>query len=197
MSPRKLRITLIIVLAIALSIAYTAFLFSRKTEHRELPILGQVHDFNLFDEKGKEFSLSKLKGDIWIANFFFTTCSDICPVMSKNMAALHRSFALVDDVTQVSITVNPEFDSSGVLQKYAEKYRANTSKWHFLTGTRAQITELVVKSFKLGSIEEPIFHSSKFALVDRRGLIRGYYDGVQPGEVSQLFNDTATLLREK
>jgi len=113
------------------------------------------------------------------------------------MAALHRSFALVGNVTQVSITVNPEFDSAHVLQKYAEKYKANTSKWHFLTGSRAQITELAVKSFKLGSIEEPVFHSSKFALVDRQGLIRGYYDGVQPGEVSQLFTDITVLLKEK
>jgi protein SCO1/2 len=81
--------------------------------------------------------------------------------------------------------------------KYAEKFKANTSKWHFLTGTRAQITELAVKSFKLGSIEEPVFHSPKFALVDRKGWIRGYYDGVQSGEVSQLFSDIASLLKEK
>jgi len=197
MSSNKLRITLIIVLAAFLFITYTVFLFSHNRIQPDLPVLGQVHDFNLFDEKGKEFPLSKLQGDIWIANFFFTTCSGICPVMSKNMAALHRSFALVDDVTQVSITVNPEFDSSSVLQKYAEKYRANTLKWHFLTGTRGQITELAVKSFKLGSIEEPVFHSSKFVLVDRQGLIRGYYDGVQPGEVSQLFTDITLLLKEK
>jgi len=197
MPAKKNRLTLIVVLAVVLSIAYTIFLFSRQTERPDLPVLGQVHDFNLFDEKGKEFSLSKLQGNIWIANFFFTTCGDICPVMSKNMASLHRSFALVDHVTQVSITVNPEFDSSAVLQKYAEKYRANTSKWHFLTGTRGQITELAVKSFKMGSIEEPVFHSSKFALVDRRGSIRGYYDGVQPGEVSQLFTDITALLKEE
>jgi len=197
MSAKKIRLTLIVILAVVLFVTYTVFLFTRQTKPPELPVLGQVHDFNLFDEKGKEFSLSKLQGDIWIANFFFTTCSGICPVMSKNMAALHRSFALVSDVTQVSITVNPEFDSSGVLQKYAEKYKANTSKWHFLTGTRGQITELAVKSFKLGSIEEPVFHSSKFALVDRQGLIRGYYDGVQPGEVSQLFTDITVLLKEQ
>ncbi len=196
MSAKKNRVTLIIVLAVILFITYTVFLFARQTDRPDLPVLGQVHDFNLFDEKGEEFSLSTLQGDIWIANFFFTTCSDICPVMSKNMASLHRSFALVSDVTQVSITVNPEFDSASVLQKYAEKYRANTSKWHFLTGTRAQITELAVKSFKLGSIEEPVFHSSKFALVDRKGMIRGFYDGVQPGEVSQLFKDIVYLSKE-
>lgn len=197
MSSKKNRLTLIAILAVILSITYTVFLFTQQTKHPDLPVLGQVHDFNLFDEKGNKFSLSRLQGDIWIANFFFTTCSDICPVMSKNMAALHRSFALVGDVTQVSITVNPEFDSSNVLQKYAEKYKANTSKWHFLTGTRAQITELAIKSFKLGSIEEPVFHSSKFALVDRQGSIRGYYDGVQPGEVSQLFTDITVLLKEQ
>jgi len=197
MPSNKLRIIIVTVLAVILFISYTVFLFSQKVIHPDLPVLGQVHDFNLIDEKGEEFSLSRLQGDVWIANFFFTTCSDICPIMSKNMAALHRSFALVGDVTQVSITVNPEFDSSTVLQQYAEKYKANTSKWHFLTGTREQITELAVKSFKLGSIDEPVFHSSKFALVDRRGSIRGYYDGVQPGEVSQLFTDITVLLKEK
>ena len=196
MSVKQYRLTLLIVLAVVLFVTYTIFLFTRQTERPDLPFLGQVQDFNLFDEKGEEFSLSRLRGDIWIANFFFTTCSDICPVMSKNMAALHRSFALVGDVTQISITVNPEFDSSVVLKKYAQKYQANTSKWHFLTGTRAQITELAVNSFKLGSIEEPVFHSSKFALVDRQGSIRGYYDGVQPGEVSQLFTDITVLLKE-
>jgi len=197
MSAKKNRLILIVILAVVLSTTYTFFLFTQQKTRPDLPVLGQVLDFHLIDEKGKAFSLSTLAGDIWIANFFFTTCSDICPVMSKNMAALHRSFALVGDVTQVSITVNPEFDSSNVLQKYAEKYKANTSKWHFLTGTRRQITELAVKSFKLGSIEEPVFHSSKFALVDRQGSIRGYYDGVQPGEVSQLFTDITVLLKEQ
>jgi len=196
MSAKQFRLTLLIVLAVVLFVTYTVYLFTRQSKRPDLPVLGQVQDFNLFDEKGEEFSLSRLRGDIWIANFFFTTCSDICPVMSKNMAALHRSFALVGDVTQISITVNPEFDSSVVLKKYAQKYQANTSKWHFLTGTRAQITELAVNSFKLGSIEEPVFHSSKFALVDRQGSIRGYYDGVQPGEVSQLFTDITVLLKE-
>ena len=197
MSAKQFRLTLLIVLAVVLFVTYTVYLFTRQSKRPDLPVLGQVQDFNLFDEKGEEFSLSRLQGDIWIANFFFTTCSDICPVMSKNMAALHRSFALVGDVTQISITVNPEFDSSVVLKKYAQKYQANTSKWHFLTGTRAQITELAVNSFKLGSIEEPVFHSSKFALVDRQGSIRGYYDGVQPGEVSQLFTDITVLLKEQ
>lgn len=166
---KKGKIKPLVVIGIVLFIAYTTLLFSCKAVHPELPVLGQVQEFNLYDEKGKAFSSGELEGDIWIANFFFTTCATICPLMTKNMAALHRSFELVDDVTQVSITVNPEYDSSEVLKRYAEKYKADTSKWHFLTGTREQITEMAVKSFKLGSIEEPVFHSAKFALVDRRG----------------------------
>ena len=191
------RIITILVLAVCLFVAYTAYLFSNHPQDKKLPVLGQVNNFQLFDENGDEFALRQLHGKIWIANFFFTTCADICPVMSKNMAALHRSYNLIEDVWHVSITVNPEYDSAGVLKNYAKTFNADTSKWHFLTGPRAQITELAVKSFKLGSIEEPVFHSAKFALVDRRGLIRGYYDGVQPGEVSQLFKDISVLLKEK
>jgi len=196
MSFKKLRIILIISLAVILFITYSVFLFTKELEQPNLPVLGQVYDFHLTDEQGAAFSLNNLSGDIWVANFFFTTCGDICPIMSKNMAALHRSFALMDGFAQVSITVNPEFDSSQVLKGYAKTYKANTGKWHFLTGSRDQIKELAIKSFKLGSIEEPVFHSAKFALVDRRGLIRGYYDGVQPGEVSQLFKDISKLLME-
>ena len=197
MSQRRFITIAGICLTVSLFIAYTAWSFFKETQLKKLPVLGQVENFQLYDEQGREFSLSRLEGNIWIANFFFTTCGDICPVMSRNMAALHRTFEMIDGVTLVSITVNPEMDSSGVLKAYAAKYNADTDKWHFLTGPRTQIQELAVKSFKLGSIEEPIFHSPKFALVDRKGLIRGYYDGVQSGEVSQLFKDVALLLKEK
>lgn len=197
MTGKRFRILLIIILAVSLFVSYSVYLFQKEMTVERLPVLGQVQDFRLFDESGKEFTLRDLAGKIWIANFFFTTCGDICPMMTKNMAALHRSFELVGDVTHVSITVNPEYDSSSVLRQYAQKYKANTRKWHFLTGPRAMITELAVGSFKIGSIEEPVFHSSKFALVDGDGRIRGYYDGVQSGEVSELFRDVALLLKER
>ena len=180
-----------------MSITYALMLFRAETQQRELPVLGQIHNFELFDEEGREFTLNKLSGEIWIANFFFTTCGDICPIMSKNMAALHRTFEQIEGVKFVSITVNPEMDSSPVLKKYADKFKANTDRWHFLTGPRAQITDLAINSFKLGAIEEPVFHSAKFTLVDRHGMIRGYYDGVQAGEVSQLFKDVTQLLKER
>jgi len=197
MSSIKIRITLIISLAILLSVTYATYLFTQKNQQTNLPVLGQVYDFELTDEQGVAFSLDALQGNIWTANFFFTSCGGICPIMTKNMAALHRSFELVENVQHVSITVNPEIDSSEILKKYGQKYKANQNKWHFLTGTREQIKDLAVRSFKLGSVDEPVFHSSKFALIDRKGFIRGYYDGVQAGEVSQLFMDVALLLKEK
>ena len=188
---------ILISLGICLFISFTAFSFYKETRKESLPVLGQVRNFHLLDEQGRNFSLGSLQGEIWIANFFFTTCSDICPIMSRNMAALHRTFAMVDGVSLVSITVNPENDSSQVLNEYARKYKADTDKWHFLTGPRTQIKELAVESFKLGSVDEPVFHSAQFALVDRQGMIRGYYDGVQSGEVSQLFKDVSLLLKEQ
>ena len=192
---KNVRIVLIVTLAVLLSFTFGYYLFTQETKKKNLPVLGQVYDFQLTDAQGDAFSLKELKGKIWTANFFFTTCAGICPVMTKNMASLHRSFELLDNVNHVSITVNPEFDSTEILAKYALKYNANQSKWHFLTGSRSQVKELAIKSFKLGSIEEPVFHSSKFALVDQNGFIRGYYDGVQSGEVSQLFQDISILLK--
>jgi len=197
MNFQKLRIIIIAVLTCSLFGLYSVHIFRNETSDKNLPVIGQVNDFQLIDEKNRPFSIKDLKGKVWTANFFFTTCSDICPIMTKNMAAIHRSFEMIDQVAHVSVTVNPETDDSGVLKKYAEKFNANTDKWHFLTGPRHIIHDLAVRSFKLGAIDEPVFHSSKFALIDRHGFIRGYYDGVQAGEVSQLYIDATRLLKEK
>jgi len=113
------------------------------------------------------------------------------------MASLHRSFELVKEISLVSITVNPENDTPQILSDYARKFNANQKKWHFLTGDREKIHQVVIGSFKLGSIEEPVFHSTYLVLVDRFGLIRGYYDGMKQAEVNKLFKDAAALVQEK
>ena len=195
--PKKFPTIIIISTAVLLSLTYAVISFQHETRRKTLPAYGQVKDFQLTDEQGDSFSLARLKGNVWVANFFFTTCSDICPMMSKNMATLQNSFLLADGIQLVSITVNPENDSPPILKKYADKFNAQQRKWHFLTGPRAMIKDLAVNSFKLGSIEEPVFHSSKFALVDQDGIIRGYYDGVESGEVSQLYKDAALLFKKK
>ena len=182
--------------AVFLFLTFAVYSFKKEFPGKTLPVLGQVRDFTLTDVNGEGFGLKKLLGRVWVANFFFTTCSDICPIMNKNMAALTRSFELVRAVDFVSISVNPEHDSPTVLKQYAEKYQA-TKRWHFLTGSRDVITDLAVKSFNLGDIKEPVFHSAYFSLVDRYGNIRGYYDGTKTEGLNRLFKDAAKLLKEK
>jgi len=162
-----------------------------------LPVIGQIADFHLLNSDGKMVSLKDLKNKVWVADFIFTTCGGICPTMTAHMAQLHRSYVLVDDVRLVSISVNPENDTPEVLKAYAKKFKANTGRWLFLTGPLADIQKLAVGSFKLGKIDEPVFHSSYFTLVDRQGRIRGYYDGMDKEKLARLFKDIAVVLREK
>lgn len=166
-----------------------------ENNRNSLPILGHVSDFTLHDTSNKEFNLSELNGKVWIACFFFTTCSDICPIMIKNMTTLNQSFSSVKDVQMVSVTVNPEQDSTDVLAGYAKKNNLNEEKWHFLTGSRDKIADLMIKSFKIGSMEEPIFHSPHFVLVDRNNQIRGYYEGTVADNMKKISQDVKFLLR--
>ena len=192
----KRLILVIVFLNLFLFSMFTVYIFKKETQKIRLPVLGTVHDFLLYDTKAKEFQLKDLDNKIWIANFIFTTCGGICPIMSKNMAALHRSYFRENDIEVVSFTVNPENDSPEVLAQYAQKLNADTSKWHFLTGSRETITDLAVNSFKIGSVAEPIFHSGYFILIDKKAQIRGYYDGTEQEAVRKLFKDVAQLLKE-
>ncbi|MFA5060079.1 MAG: SCO family protein [Candidatus Omnitrophota bacterium] len=164
---------------------------------KKLPVLGNVVDFSLLDSTQKQVSLSNFKNKVWVANFFFTTCGSICPMMTQNMMKVYKRFLDDPDVHYVSISVNPEFDSPEILTRYAQKYGADPLKWHFLTGPRESIQELAVKGFKVGTVDEPVFHSSYFILIDKNANIRGYYDGITQKGVDQLTADIALLLKEK
>ena len=157
---------------------------------------GTVADFLLKDQNGRDVSLAALKGKVWVADLIFTTCGGVCPMMSKNMSALHQNFARFKDVCMVSISVNPENDSPQVLNTYARKYKVQGDQWIFLTGPRADIQKLAVESFKMGDMKEIIFHSALFVLVDRKGQIRGYYDGTDKERLKQLSKDLPFLRRE-
>ncbi len=163
----------------------------------QLPRLGQVQDFALIDSEGRTIGLKDLMGKVWLADFMFTTCGNICPMMTKNMSQIHKSYQMFDDVKMVSFSVNPENDQPEVLKKYAKKFNANTDSWYFLTGSREELTNVAVNSFKLGDIKEPIFHSSYFALVDRQGMIRGYYDGVDKDNLQKIAKDIRAVIMEK
>ena len=195
----KAKNTLVILIGISiiLSFSFLIYLFKAETRTNPLPILGQVPDFQLYDSNGQEFNSSNLKGKVWVADFIFTSCGGICPIMTKNMAQLQRSFQMMNDAHFVSFSVNPDYDSPAGLNGFAKKYNADTRNWHFLTGQRDAITHLTVQGFKMGSIDEPIFHSAKFALVDQGMRIRGYYEGTESSEIAKLFKDMANLMKEK
>ena len=192
----KFFIILLATTSVVLFFYLTLVFYRQAVQKPRLPVLGQVKDFTLYNSDGKEFSSKQLKGRVWIADFFFTTCSDICPMMTKHLSSIHQSLKIEKNITLVSFTVNPEHDTPEVLKTYAEKLKADTRKWFFLTGGRDQITDIAVKSFKLGAVDEPVFHSSYFTLVDRYGLIRGYYDGVKQENLAHLLKDAAALLKD-
>lgn len=182
---------------VILSGVFCVYLFSKNNKKDPLPIYGQIKDFQLIDSNKDRFQYSQLKDKIWVADFFFTTCGTICPIMSKNMQSLYGAYKSNPIIEFVSISVNPEQDTPDVLAEYAKRYQANTDTWHFLTGPREDIKDLTVNSFKIGSIEDPIFHSANFVLVDKSGRIRGYYDGTVREEIMELSNDLGQLLKEK
>ncbi len=195
--PKKNLIIGIVLTACIFSLGFFFYFLKEEAKVRPLPFLGQVEAFGLTDSNARAFTQVPLEGKVWVANFIFTTCSGICPLMTKNMAQLYRSYLLIDGVDFVSFSVNPENDTPQALSQYAKEKKADTRRWHFLTGTREAIQAVAVKSFKLGTIEEPIFHSGKFALVDRHLRIRGYYEGTSAEELPKLFKDVAALLRER
>ena len=170
---------------------------------KPLPALGQVQDFHLTDRSGKEISLEDLKGRPWVASFIFTRCAGICPMMSGHMRRLQDSLKK-EDVRFVSFSVDPEYDTVDRLKEYAKRFQADPEKWFFLTGDKKVIFNLSLKSFYLGvgdvapgeqaAPDQVVTHSSRFALVDARGMIRGYYDGDKPESLDGLLGDIKSLL---
>lgn len=153
-------------------------------------VYGKVPAMTLTDQTGAAFDLGKdLHGKVWIANFIFTRCSGICPIMSGNMKRIAAQMPQ-EDIRFVSFTVDPEFDKSEVLAQYAKRF-GEDPRWHFLTGSKSELHELSQQHFRLGVTEEgqAVMHSSKFVLVDREGDIRGYFDS----EASEF---PAALLKE-
>lgn len=178
------------------------FMRSRDQRALQLRVYGTVPDFSLVAEDGRRVTSSDFAGRIFVADFIFTRCAGTCPVMSGQMRSLQAEFANLPDVLLVSITVDPGYDTQDILQQFAKQYGAVPKKWVFLTGDKSSIHHLAQKGFRLGVSEEggtpvePIIHSTKFVLVDRRSRIRGYYDGTEEESVKRLIDDVKALLKE-
>ncbi len=161
-----------------------------------LPVLGEIPEFSMIDTNHESFGADDLRGKIWVADFIFTTCAGPCPIMSTAMLELHNEFIDDQDVRTVSFTVNPDYDTPDVLAEYAERYEANTEQWHFLHAPYEDIQAIISNGFKMGDIEEIVFHSTYFSLVDKNMHIRGYYTGTDANDVQELIRDIHNLIRE-
>ncbi|MGZ8939978.1 MAG: SCO family protein [Limisphaerales bacterium] len=171
-----------------------------QSARRTISTYGSAPQFELTNQDGQPFGSTQLNGKIWIANFIFTTCTGPCPMISSRMSELQRPLEN-SDVHLVSFTVDPETDTPEVLREYAGKLHARPGRWDFLTGDKTEIYSLTQKGFKLavadeGGEEGPI-HNTRAVLIDRRGVIRGYYEILAPDAVTTLLSDTSKLLREQ
>ncbi|MBI4608817.1 MAG: SCO family protein [Candidatus Rokubacteria bacterium] len=120
----------------------------------KLEVYGQVPDFSLIERGGRRITLANLRGKVWIVNFFYTECTDTCPLQSANMARLQADLSAEADVKLVSISVDPEHDTPEVLSEYAARFRADPERWLFLTGLRDAIYRLAIEGFRLGVVDQ-------------------------------------------
>ena len=172
------------------------FLQRAQAPGMDLPVLGAVPAFSLTDTDGAELGLEALRGKVWVADFIFTSCGGPCPAMTEAMAGVADAFKADDRVRFVSVTVDPDTDTPERLKEYGLKYGARLDQWHFLTGPLEAIQKLAVEGMKVGSVEDPIIHSTRFILVDKAGSIRGYYTGTIPEEVTQMQQAMRQLAEE-
>lgn len=191
----------------------------------QLNAYGRVPDFSLTERSGRPITPSDLLGKVWVVDFFYTRCTDTCPLQSAHMARLQADLLGQGDVRLVSISIDPEYDTPERLSTYATRFRADPQRWLFLTGSKDAIYRLAVDGFHLGVADTGpkaqlerkdgwaeggpartgahplpkgrvrLLHSSRFVLVDRQARIRGYYEGTDWEAVTRLRDNLKLVLR--
>jgi protein SCO1/2 len=166
--------------------------------------VADVPAFSLTSHRGAPFGLAELRGKVSVVNFVFTSCRDVCPMLSAHMQEIAGHYAGNDDVQFVSISVDPQTDTPAVLAAYAARFGGD-ARWHFLTGDAGAVRTVVVDGFKMalervappsgGGVAEgggpppapgpsSILHGERFVIVDREGRIRAFPDPKEPGKAS-------------
>ncbi len=163
----------------------------------DLPTYGDVPAFQLTDQNGRTFDSRTLAGRVWVADFMFTSCPGPCPRMTSQMHQVQEATQKLDNVREVSFTVDPARDTPQVLAEYAKVHHAEPKSWYFLTGAQSDLHHLGRDVFKLNNVDGTLQHSTRFVLVDARGQIRGYYDTSEPGSIPKLIGDVRALAGER
>ena len=161
-----------------------------------------IADFSLINQNGKTVTQDTYNNKIYIADFFFTTCQTICPIMTDNMVILQNKLKQDPDVMLLSHTVTPEIDSVAQLKNYALNKGVLDSKWNLVTGDKKEIYQLARKSYLAVKSngdggEYDMIHTENFILVDQKKRIRGYYDGTLEEDIESLLNDIDILKKEQ
>jgi len=219
-------IVYLVVIAFSIIAIATFILYEQKNE-RKLPILNPtdvypalvdsslhnkginhtILDFHLINQNGDSVTQEIINDRVVVANFFFATCPTICPIMNNQLSRVHDKYVNNDDVIILSHTVWPEIDTFEVLKEYGERYKADSKRWQFLTGDKHHLYNLARKSYLVApSVNDTNFdqggegdfiHTENIVLIDKKRRIRGFYDGTEPLEVSQLIEDVQILLEQK
>lgn len=160
-----------------------------------------IPDFSLTNQNGKEITQKDYEGKIYVADFFFTTCQTICPIMTNNMAQIQEFTKNDDHVLLLSHTVTPEIDDVEQLKKYAVEKGVDDAKWNLVTGDRKQIYDLARKSYLVAKDnpdeEYDLIHTENFVLIDTKKRIRGFYDGTNLESINKLKEDIRILEKEE
>ena len=157
----------------------------------------KISDFELINQNGETITQEYYKNKIYVADFFFTTCQSICPIMTKNMLDIQEQLKNDKEILLLSHTVTPEIDSVQQLKKYALENRIDDDKWNLVTGEKKQIYDLARKSYL--AVEDSEFgnfdmiHTENFMLIDKKRQIRGFYDGTDKNEIIRLLSDIEIL----
>lgn len=202
-------------LSVALLIASTLFVSSciEQKKEEKLPIFGEkevtatdtifhtIGKFRLVNQDSTIVTNKTLENKIYVADFFFTSCRTICPLMKTQMMRVYEVVESDPEVLLVSHTIDPEYDTVGLLHDYAERLGVKSEKWHFLTGQKDSIYYLAQTSYFATAMEaeaEPdgFIHSGAFLLIDKKGRIRGKYDGTKEEDVNKLLKDIETLKKQ-
>lgn len=176
-----------------LPVIAAALFLASCAQRANLDTYGRLRSFQLTSQTGQPFDSNSLEGHVWVADFFFTSCPGPCPMMSHKLSEIQRQTADIPDVKLVSFTVDPSTDTVPVLASYAKHFNADGSRWFFLTGPQAALNDLGLNQFKLNSVDGSTIHSTRFALVDRRMQIRGYYATDDDSFMPKLIRDIRSL----
>ena len=170
----------------------------------KLEPIGRVLPFSFTNQDGQTVTENDVAGKVFVAEYFFTTCKSICPVMNGNMRKVYDRFKNDTDFLILSHTSDPKNDSVPALKKYADSLQVNTDKWIFLTGLKDSLYKQARYSYKIDdpnnnpiNSDQDFIHSQFFSLVDKQGVVRNIYEGIQLSEVEKMMKEIELLLKEK